>query len=185
MDKVSAKVTEMTRTTQDWQITLGFQLADDEALRPGDKRVPMLGTWLAKEYGGRATATPRGWTATVVVPAGPEVHFIDEAEKYGTRLIDEFAQTVGLPKCAIVSRSVIDADTYVAELEVVGNRELARLLGVSRQRLAQLRAEGTLPEPDAQLAATPVWKKETVDGFVWGWRRRPGPVPRALDFHMD
>jgi hypothetical protein len=35
------------------------------------------------------------------------------------------------------------------------------------------------------LAATPVWKKETVDGFVWGWRRRPGPAPFVVDFDMD
>ena len=82
---------------------------------------------------------------------------------------------------------MIDADTFVAELEVYGSRELADMLNVSRQRLAQLRAEGTLPEPDAILAATPVWRRTTIDSFIFGWRRRPGPIPNddSLDIDLD
>jgi hypothetical protein len=186
MAKGLASLCFVMTATQRWLVSAEYQLAEGEdPLRPQDQRVPALHTWLERTYGGGASVTLRGWVGKVVVSAGPEIHFIDQAEAYGVKLIQECVETVGLPHCALVSRSVIDADTYVAELEIYGSRELAELLGVSRQRLAQLRAEGTLPEPDLVLAATPVWMKRTVDHFTWGWRRRPGPAPGANDSDLD
>jgi hypothetical protein len=127
----------------------------------------------------------RGWIAKAIVATQANISSLDHAANYASKRIAHYVKTLGFPPCVVISRSVIDADRYVPELEVYGSREVAELLGISRQRLAQLRAEGKLPEPDAQLAATPVWKKSTVDGFVWGWRRVPGPAPQVPDVNMN
>lgn len=137
-----------------------------------------LSDWLANAYDGSAEPTLRGWIARVVVTAGPEVLDIDHAENLALIWIRHCVDSLNLPSSEIVSINVIDADAYHAELDVVGSRELQELLAVTRQRLLKLRDEGRLPEPDAQLAATPVWKRTTIEGFLWGWRRRPGPVPK-------
>jgi len=65
-------------------------------------------------------------------------------------------------------------------MAVVGAAELAELLGISRQRLAQLRKDGPLPPPDLVLAATPLWSTATVEAFLWGWRRKPGRKPEVI-----
>jgi hypothetical protein len=174
----------MAKTVEKCRVSLEFELdRDAETLPPGDKRVPYLNTWLAHAHRGGAFATQRGWFAHVVVAA--DGHSLSHAETHGERLITHCVRTLNLPASTVISRSVIDADTFVAELEVYGSRELADMLNVSRQRLAQLRAEGTLPEPDAVLAATPVWRRTTIDSFTFGWRRRPGPIPNDASPDID
>ncbi len=49
---------------------------------------------------------------------------------------------------------------------LMGFAEIAELLGVSRQRVTQLRAsDPTFPKPISVLRATPVW--ESADGEKW------------------
>ena len=168
------------KSVQKFQVSVEYRLSDEQDSLPrGDKRVEMLDRWLDEVDKGGATGTPRSWTAKACVEASPSVPSMDQAVVYASKRIDHYVKTLAFPAHVVISRSVIDANHFVSELEVYGSREVAELLGISRQRLTQLRAEGRLPEPDAQLAATPVWKKSTVDGFVWGWRRLPGPAPKT------
>jgi hypothetical protein len=70
-----------------------------------------------------------------------------------------------------------EADRRLAEPafpELVGATEVADLLGVSRQRLHELRERKDFPAPVAQLAAGPVWRKGDLTAFADGWRRKPG-----------
>lgn len=60
-----------------------------------------------------------------------------------------------------------------------GVSEVAAMLGVSRQRVSQLRARPDFPAPLAELAAGPVWKVSSVQRLLEGWDRRPGRLPRA------
>lgn len=60
-----------------------------------------------------------------------------------------------------------------------GVSEVAALLGVSRERGAQLRARPDVPAPLAELAARPVWKVSSLQRFLEGWERRPGRPRRA------
>jgi hypothetical protein len=166
---------------QGWLVTVEFKTASDLALPNGDMRVTRLNDWLHHAYGGGATPTPSGWVAKAIVTTGNGVLSIDEAGEQAVRWISHCLETLEFPRARVVSKSVIDADTFHAELDVVGSREVSDLIGVSRQRLLQLRQEGRLPEPDAQLAATPVWKMSTIEGFLWGWRRKPGPVPKTAN----
>lgn len=168
------------------RVSLEFKLGQGvDALPTGDKRVAALNAWLEHAHRGGALATERGWLANVVVAA--DGRSLSHAEAHGERLIAHCVRTLHFPPSLVISRSVIDADAFVAELEVYGSRELADLLNISRQRLAQLRAEGTVPLPDAVLAATPVWQRKTIDSFTFGWRRRSGPTPvdNTPDIDMD
>ena len=58
--------------------------------------------------------------------------------------------------------------------ELVGVTEVAELLGVSRQRVAQLREREDFPAPVAELAAGPVWTRTNLTRFVEAWPRKPG-----------
>ena len=61
---------------------------------------------------------------------------------------------------------------------VVGVRETAQLLGVSRQRVSQLASESPLfPRPLVLLAAGPVWLRSSIDSFANVWPRRSGRPP--------
>jgi len=53
---------------------------------------------------------------------------------------------------------------------LVGITEIAEMLGVSRQRVGQLAATASFPEPAARLAAGPVWEREAVEE----WARSTG-----------
>ena len=66
------------------------------------------------------------------------------------------------------------------QITLVGIRELADLLGVTRQRASQIAATRNFPAPLAKLAAGPVWNKASLTWFLEDWAReprRPGPKP--------
>jgi len=66
------------------------------------------------------------------------------------------------------------------QITLVGIRELADLLGVTRQRASQIAATRNFPVPLAKLAAGPVWSKASLTWFLEDWAsepRRPGPKP--------
>jgi len=51
-------------------------------------------------------------------------------------------------------------------LEIVGLVEIAAMLGVDRPLIRTWYARGKLPEPDARLAATPVWRVSTIERWL-------------------
>ena len=53
-------------------------------------------------------------------------------------------------------------------LEVVGLVEIAAMLGVDRPLVRLWYHRGKLPEPDALLAATPVWRRSTIEAWRSG-----------------
>lgn len=62
-------------------------------------------------------------------------------------------------------------------LNIVGLSEAAAILGVSKQRVDQLRKKDAMPEPLAVLRATPVWERSAVEQYAQERRTKPGPVP--------
>ena len=166
-----------------WQVECEFAMRKGEVLPPCDARISRLSDWLSAGYGGSASATGRGWICRVFVDRDRVVSTIEQADQCGCDRIAECMTQLELPPSDLIRRAVIDAEIFHTQLEVFGTRELAQQLGITPQRLVQLRAQGTLPEPDAVLAATPIWQRQTVETFIWGWRRKPGPVP-APDVDM-
>jgi len=66
--------------------------------------------------------------------------------------------------------------------EMVGVAEVAAMLGVSRQRVSVLlRNHRRFPPPIAEIAAGPVWTKDSVARFVESWDRRPGRKRNEAD----
>ena len=58
---------------------------------------------------------------------------------------------------------------------LMGQTEIAALLGVSKQRVQQLYRDGTLPEPCDKLAMGPVWYRADVEK----WAHKTGRLPSA------
>lgn len=48
---------------------------------------------------------------------------------------------------------------------LVGTSEVCAILGVPRSTVARWLANGTLPRPESNLAATPVWKRKDIERF--------------------
>jgi hypothetical protein len=122
----------------------------------------------------------RGWDVrlSVETDAGPQAAV--QAIERGSALVLEYADKAGLPLWPVVRTEAVEADTFHAQLEVsnfpdvLGTTEVTELLGVSRQRLHELRHANRFPEPAYELAATPLWIRSTVDSFLAGWERKPG-----------
>jgi hypothetical protein len=68
--------------------------------------------------------------------------------------------------------------------ELFGPFEIARLLGVSRQRVAQLIKNDDFPAMVAKLAMGPVFTADAVRRFQDGWDRKVGR-PRLPSFAKD
>jgi len=172
-----------------WLVQVRHELAeDDAAIQTSDKRIDALSAMLASAHGGDASPTLRGWISRVEVVAQGDVFNLERAGAQGRKWIEGAIAAVGLPQCPVIELSVVNAKDFhsamevaCGSLDVLGTAELAEVLKVSRQRVLQLRNSGALPDPDFDLAATPVWLRTTVEGFVWGWRRQPGPAPRDVD----
>ena len=49
---------------------------------------------------------------------------------------------------------------------LMGVTEVAKRLGVSRQRVHQLRQSPEFPEPAATLAAGPIWESDDVEKWI-------------------
>jgi prophage regulatory protein len=57
---------------------------------------------------------------------------------------------------------------------LVGAQEVARMLGVSRQRVSQLTTREDFPAPAVVLAAGKVWHTEEVEAWIEARNKRLG-----------
>lgn len=175
------------RVKDSWIYTAEYSLSDDDLLPTNDRRVELLDRVLAKAHRGHATGTSKGWSASVSVEADAVVHNLEHAAFLGKKLVEDANRQVGLPAAAVVSQQIVLADVFHAQLETLsvmeslGTAEVCGVLGITRQRLHQLRQSGRFPEPDRELTATPLWMRSTLREFTIGWRRTPGPTPRPMD----
>ena len=61
--------------------------------------------------------------------------------------------------------------------ELMSAAEIADELGISRQRVHQLRSTAGFPEPLADLRGGAVWDANAVRKFAQTWERKPGRPP--------
>ncbi len=83
----------------------------------------------------------------------------------GSSIVDAEAQTLS------------DLDKSLQEPNVpdlVGVAEVAKILGVKKQRASQLVRVRSFPKPVARLASGPVWHKNTIARHAAQWPRTPG-----------
>jgi len=95
-------------------------------------------------------------------------------------LVDRAAKRAGFPQWPVSRVDAQDDRALMKELSsaampsVVGVAEVAKSIGVSRQRVSELARSGNFPPPAYVLASGPIWLESSVARFVQGWDRRPG-----------
>ena len=110
-------------------------------------------------------------TSKVGVTVTVEADMIVEAINAALDLIDGVLDDTGSGPWRQVRVEASDADHLAQALgesnfpDIVGANEVAKMLGVSRQRVHQLRTTKTFPEPMVELAATPVWFRAAIERY--------------------
>lgn len=121
--------------------------------------------------------------------AGARFHVeADEPEKAVPAALSIFrdaALRVGLALGEIEYVEAVTDERLRRDLEqpqdaYLGVSEVARLLGVSKQRVSELRSRPDFPAPVAELASGPVWRGSQLRRFLEGWSRRSGR-PRIIE----
>jgi len=105
------------------------------------------------------------------------------------RIFTEHARAAELPDWPVVRVEALTFSAHDVEVgernvpELVGVIEIARALGISRQRATKLTKQQGFPEPVARLASGPVWTRTALVRFVEQWTRKPGRRlwPREAD----
>jgi hypothetical protein len=152
-----------------------------------DERLEALG-WALDELGAAGPAVGAGGlaggpSATFGVyvsddGSNPAVAWASVAERAIT-VFGDACSKAGLSHGGIAHVEILTEEYFDREVEqepetYLGVSEVARKLGVSRQRVSELRRSDTFPAPIADLAAGPVWKGSSLRRFIEGWERRPG-----------
>ncbi len=74
----------------------------------------------------------------------------------------------------VMTEEQLDQQLAEPATEFAGVAELAEILGVSKQRVYELRSRPDFPKPIAELAAGPVWNRASLNHFIANWTRKPG-----------
>lgn len=125
-----------------------------------------------------------GATFSVDVGAADGSDSTIEAVRRAVEVFEAACERVGITHGGIARvDSMTDAylDRHLEEEpeRYAGVSEVAALVGVSRQRVAELRAKPGFPSPVAELSAGPIWKVSSLNRFLREWERRPGRPRRA------
>lgn len=80
----------------------------------------------------------------------------------------------GIANIEITTERYLELDLQREPERFAGLHEVAEFLGVSKQRVAELRGRPGFPAPVAELAAGPVWTVSSLSRFLSEWPRRPG-----------
>lgn len=132
---------------------------------------------LDADLGAAVTYGSTGVGVTLTVEGRDPVDAIGHAEEMLHKAA--VAADIHFERLPIVQLEVTEYERFVAQVEtpdpqLVGVSELMEFLGVSRQRVSELRAQPAFPAPAAELKAGPVWLLPNLQRFVEEWDRRPG-----------
>jgi predicted DNA-binding transcriptional regulator AlpA len=166
----------------EWSVYLETVAGPDDDHVDPDVMEPMIDELMdfLEDLSAVPTGDDTSWSVQVTVQAPDAKHAAIRA----VDAVNGVAAKVGLPAWPLVKVEIVRADVFDASLtrpqipDLVGTHEVASMLGVSRQRLHQLRAAERFPQPTVTLAATPVWLRSTITSHLEQWDRRSGrPVP--------
>lgn len=141
---------------------------DDPAV---DRFVEFLDGWGASVISGTDT-----WSARIALEARSVTDAITDA----TCVVGETAAKAGLPKWPVLRVEALEWAQLEAELsrpnfpDIMGSGEVIAELGVTKQRLWQLRNGGDFPAPIVELSATPIWLRPAIESFKDRWNRKRG-----------
>jgi hypothetical protein len=162
--------------THDWAVTFTYDgTLDEDALQ-----------WVAE--------TLESVSADAAVAAAPHDHRVTvtlflpgddpiDAVEAGRKTLFSIGVLAGAPLIAVdaVTEAEHERRADAPTLpELVGASEVGQRLGVSRQRVHQLREHATFPAPLVEVAMGPLWDARAIDAFARAWSRRPGRPPLAV-----
>lgn len=161
----------------DWTVYIAAEAPEDESADPDEQieRADVLMDLLG-DLAAVPAANSKSWSVYVSLDA-PSA---EAATVTATEAIAKAADKAELPLWPIVrietvrSRLLDSENSQPNFPDIVGSQEVTELLGITRQRLHELRTTGRFPEPMMHLAATPVWMRAAIDAFAASWDRRPG-----------
>ncbi len=141
---------------------------------------------IATGWGGIAGGPSATFYVTLKTAAREETTTLPRVADLGVKLFIRACEAASLSRAhkGIARVNVMPAiyaqlDANSSSEQLLGIAEIASLLGVSRQRVYELRAKPQFPRPVAELAAGPVWARSAVEAFLGRWDRRPGRPKRA------
>jgi predicted DNA-binding transcriptional regulator AlpA len=166
----------------EWSVLVETKAPEDPESLDDDQVMELLEEVASHliDFSVAASGDHRGWSVRLYIETDVGPNAAVTAVETGSERVRQYAEKVGLPMWPVVRTEAVESDTFHAELEVsnfpniLGTTEVTEMLGVSRQRLHELRSLGRFPEPMVELAATPLWIRSTVDSFLAGWSRKPG-----------
>jgi hypothetical protein len=153
----------------DWAVTFTYEAPSDEAT------LEKLSDALEVHDVSVAAIPPDRVTVTTHVPATGAVEALTLMH---TLLMDVVSQFLGL--APMIAAEAMTEDAYERQAdaptlpELVGASEVGTMLGVSRQRVHQLRDLATFPAPLVEVAMGPLWDARAIEAFEREWSRRPG-----------
>jgi len=84
---------------------------------------------------------------------------------------------------SVEAKTTEEADRELADaprhLDLVGTKEIAQMLGVTKQRVSDLSRSDKFPAPVAHLAVGRIWTRSSIGHFLDEWDRRPGRPSKA------
>jgi len=156
---------------EDWAVTFIYQAASDGA------QLVQLGETLDAYDASVAAIPPDRMTITMHVQAVDPGQALVKAQ-------DLLATAVGGARILAGARPLAAEAVTEAEHErraeaptlpkLVGASEVGSILGVSRQRVHQLRDLAGFPAPLVEVAMGPLWDARAIEAFERDWNRRPG-----------
>jgi len=120
-------------------------------------------------------------------PACPEGTSVEDVANIAVHDFRRYAEKAGLPAWPVVKLEVLTWAKHDSELveplvyELVGISEIAREIGVTRQRASKLARQHGFPAPIVELASGPVWTRSSLTRFVDHWNRKPGRPAWPID----
>lgn len=99
----------------------------------------------------------------------------DDVRRAADLAIAQIAEQIAGTVVAVEVMTTAEADRRSAERpKLVGVKEIAELLGISKQRVSTLSKREDFPKPLESLASGPIWRAGDLTTFAEGWRRKPG-----------
>jgi hypothetical protein len=102
-----------------------------------------------------------------------------EGERIARASVEATGLSLDLEALHVQTDAALEREVNTPAPGLIGLSEIAGILGVSKQRVGQLRAREDFPAPVAELAAGPVWQRQMLDRFIRDWPRRSGRPAKA------
>lgn len=173
-----------SRSSDGWIVTIEVTVDDDQVTEwqeASEGQSDQFSDEFEKQFTPNFSVSwfDRGMRVTASVADQDHLHAL-------TRTCERFtkaARNIGFPDLQVHSLGVLSPAAAqqglsqgLRPLELMGVAELSQALGVSKQRVSELRKRPPkyFPKPDAEVKASPLWRKSSIDAFLARWDRAPG-----------